>query len=562
MTQTVRVKISGSDAPVGEALVEWFQSEFNIVTTQFQRFRDEHEVELADADHDACRIVEAAESGVVDDALHEFGEAWVQNITQGPKDEFYWNRLRLYEHVPIVKFNPVRIDSVSTADLCALTATIDLLIVTTTPIEREALYDVMLPLPGHTALVEGALNHSTYRLGRFGRYCAAHVECTMSGEGRDGSPLTILDSIKELSPKAIVILGIAFGVNRVKQSLGDVIVAETVVPYELARHGTSIVPRGQPLPCGTTLSERFRTRRHDWHLLRGSEEVKVHQGLLLSGAKLIDNIAFRDSLISLFPGSIGGEMEGAGAYAAAARTSVESILIKGICDWADGHKNDKAQPFAAHSAVSLALHVLSKEDVLKATGARDIAPTKVIQSSAPESRFVGRCDELSYLEQMANRQRAILIHGLHGIGKTSLIYQFTKHIAQPGNTIHYVNFQHTSKGDGSLRDGFLPVKPSDSDLSSRIWQQLGNLEDLTSQDIVVFDEIESLLYHMGELDVIHFLRRLARLNEQRYYWGSEDQGLPLIIIIARRDWGALEWEIVKDSPALTVSKYLDKYAQI
>lgn len=325
MTQTVRVKLSGSDAPIDQELVEWFQSEFNVAATQFKRFGERHEVEIAE--NDVRRIVDAAESGIIDDALRGFGEARVQNITQGPKDEFSWKRVRLYEHVPTVTFNPIAIDSVPTADLRALAATIDILVVTTTPIERAALYDRMLPLPGQTVLLEGALDHSTYRLGRFGRYRAAHVECTMSGEGRDGSPLTILDSIQELSPRAIFILGIAFGVDRVKQSLGDVIVAETVVPYELARQGSSIVPRGQPLPCGATLSERFRTRRHDWHLLRGSEQVQVHQGLLLSGAKLIDNIPFRDSLVELFPGAIGGEMEGAGAYAAAARTSIEIILV-------------------------------------------------------------------------------------------------------------------------------------------------------------------------------------------------------------------------------------------
>ncbi|MFY9224126.1 MAG: tetratricopeptide repeat protein, partial [Blastocatellia bacterium] len=39
-------------------------------------------------------------------------------------------------------------------------------------------------------------------------------------------------------------------------------------------------------------------------------------------------------------------------------------LIKSICDWADGEKNDKAQPFASFTATSLAKYVLSKLDVL------------------------------------------------------------------------------------------------------------------------------------------------------------------------------------------------------
>ncbi len=100
----------------------------------------------------------------------------------------------------------------------------------------------------------------------------------------------------------------------------------------------------------------------------------MHQGLLLSGPKLIDNKEFRDWLVREFANRepLGGEMEGAGAYEAAARDKVEVILIKGICDWADGHKNDRAQPFAASSAVSLAKHVLIKPHVLAELRAKDV----------------------------------------------------------------------------------------------------------------------------------------------------------------------------------------------
>lgn len=90
----------------------------------------------------------------------------------------------------------------------------------------------------------------------------------------------------------------------------------------------------------------------------------------LSDTPLVDNKEFRDQLLAEFPDALGGEMEGAGVYASATRRKVEVILVKAICDWADGHKNDRAQPFAAKAAVSLAHHVLSKPDVLKELGAR------------------------------------------------------------------------------------------------------------------------------------------------------------------------------------------------
>jgi nucleoside phosphorylase len=89
---------------------------------------------------------------------------------------------------------------------------------------------------------------------------------------------------------------------------------------------------------------------------------------VLSGAKLINRREFRDGLVRRFPSAIGGEMEGVGAYAAAFRHRVPVLLVKAICDWADGTKEDRAQPFAAFTAVDLVRHVLTKPDALAALG--------------------------------------------------------------------------------------------------------------------------------------------------------------------------------------------------
>jgi nucleoside phosphorylase len=66
----------------------------------------------------------------------------------------------------------------------------------------------------------------------------------------------------------------------------------------------------------------------------------------------------RDWLLKIEPEAIGGEMEGAGLYAAARDAKVDWILVKAICDWADGTKNNDAQPQAARNAAQFVLHVL------------------------------------------------------------------------------------------------------------------------------------------------------------------------------------------------------------
>lgn len=81
----------------------------------------------------------------------------------------------------------------------------------------------------------------------------------------------------------------------------------------------------------------------------------MHFGLVLSGEKLIDSLAYKKRLLALEPEAVGGEMEGAGLYAAANDAGVDWILVKAICDWADGTKNSAAQPQAARNAAELVL---------------------------------------------------------------------------------------------------------------------------------------------------------------------------------------------------------------
>jgi hypothetical protein len=83
--------------------------------------------------------------------------------------------------------------------------------------------------------------------------------------------------------------------------------------------------------------------------------------VVLTGEKLVDNIDFRDQLRSFEPEAIGGEMEGAGLYVACQDKKVDWILVKAICDWADGNKaqdKDVRQQTAAQNAAAFVLEAL------------------------------------------------------------------------------------------------------------------------------------------------------------------------------------------------------------
>ncbi|KAF3932754.1 Ankyrin-1 [Dactylella cylindrospora] len=79
-----------------------------------------------------------------------------------------------------------------------------------------------------------------------------------------------------------------------------------------------------------------------------SRETMVHFGLVASGNSVIKNAAFRDKLNRTLGGQVLCiEMEAAGLM-----NNLPCIVIRGICDYADSHKNERWQKYAAAVAAA------------------------------------------------------------------------------------------------------------------------------------------------------------------------------------------------------------------
>lgn len=171
--------------------------------------------------------------------------------------------------------------------------------------------------------------------------------------------------ITRCQPDYVILAGICFGLWE-EENLGDVVVStqlrnlnwkkvvETVpgMPDEFIRSD-----RVQP----GVLLDRCRAAEMDW------TEPKVHFGVILSENVLVDSAGYRRYLKEIEPDAAGGEMEGAGVYAAAAKNRVEWIIIKGISDWGQ-NKTSEFRAMAAESAAEFVAHVIK-------TGALDLVPT-------------------------------------------------------------------------------------------------------------------------------------------------------------------------------------------
>ena len=101
--------------------------------------------------------------------------------------------------------------------------------------------------------------------------------------------------------------------------------------------------------CGSCSKDMVVNRQ-----LRGNQEVVVHYGTVASGNQVMKDAATRDIVSSEFGGVLCFEMEAAGLM-----NNFPCLIIRGICDYADSHKNEKWQAYAAGTAAAYAKEVLS-----------------------------------------------------------------------------------------------------------------------------------------------------------------------------------------------------------
>jgi nucleoside phosphorylase len=87
---------------------------------------------------------------------------------------------------------------------------------------------------------------------------------------------------------------------------------------------------------------------------RENVDVLLHFGTIASGNQVMKHGVTRDRLSAELGGILCFEMEAAGLM-----NNFPCLVIRGICDYADSHKNKRWQPYAAATAAACAKELLS-----------------------------------------------------------------------------------------------------------------------------------------------------------------------------------------------------------
>ncbi len=253
----------------------------------------------------------------------------------------------------------------------------DVLIVTVTDVEKDAVLNAFYKATNTLPQAVNIGDRTYQNLGIINGSTVYMASSKMGAIGLGAAQQTVEKGIKALNPHAVIMVGIAFGVDDEKQAIGDILVSRQLMLYDPQRVGKGeIVPRGDKVSCTPRLDSYLDSAKLHWKLKGNSTEIRF--GLVLTGEKLIDKLSYRKSLKKLEPEFIGGEMEGAGLYVSSQDAKVDWILVKAICDWADGNKEqdrDQRQQLAANNAASFVLFALQHEQLLRLTATLETVPS-------------------------------------------------------------------------------------------------------------------------------------------------------------------------------------------
>jgi nucleoside phosphorylase len=146
---------------------------------------------------------------------------------------------------------------------------------------------------------------------------------------------------------------------------------------------------------------------------RDSNIPQVHYGLIASGNQAMEDGQTRDRLANEH-GVICFEREAAGLM-----NQLPCLVIRGICDYSDSHKNKQWQGYSALTAAAYAKALLSVVPLRK----QRTQKAYWIVPFDRNPRFLGRDTELQGLEKVIfseGKSKKAAITGLGGVGKTQV----------------------------------------------------------------------------------------------------------------------------------------------
>ncbi len=260
---------------------------------------------------------------------------------------------------------------------------LDLILVTARPQERDAL---LRRLPGYRKVLPRQDDVHVYFQAELpvhdGQASYKVAVLPLLGMGRVNAATATGYAIKRWRPRHVVLVGIAGGVAERSVALGDLLISEQVVDYELQK----ITEQGVQVRWSVHKASR-RLYAASLNMIGdawlsaieegrpGPGKPHIHLGPIASGDKVVAVNSVLAEYRNVWPTLIGVEMEAAGVASAcfAAARQPEFFMIRGVSDLADGEKGTAAveawRSYACNVAAAYAVELLRNRPIPIASAA-------------------------------------------------------------------------------------------------------------------------------------------------------------------------------------------------
>jgi nucleoside phosphorylase/tetratricopeptide (TPR) repeat protein len=320
-------------------------------------------------------------------------------------------------------------------------APIDFVIVTALEEERDA---VLQRLPGSLRLPPSRADIRVYFAGELPATFPDGSTCTYSvvvmpllSMGQTDAATATSDAIRRWRPRYVLLVGIVGGISERGVRLGDVLVSDQIVDYELQK----LTPEGPEV--------RYRVHQADARLLGAARNYRSNRWLKLVNAKrprkgspqrLIGPIATGNKVVAVkdvlrkyadeWPKLIGVEMEAGGVASACFQAEERPgfFMVRAVSDLADEQKDSAAvqewRQYACEIAASYAISLIKNGPV---PASRSHTAVFAPNMAPPDLQYyTGRIRELQELEEklLSLRRSPIIICGVGGVGKSALVKHF------------------------------------------------------------------------------------------------------------------------------------------
>ena len=248
----------------------------------------------------------------------------------------------------------------------------DFLFVTALPEERDAL---LRKLPAYEKVAARKDDVHVYFRADFpleGGEAYRLAVLPLLGMGRVNAATATVDALKRWRPRHVVLVGIAGGLAERGVKVGDLLVSEQVVDYELQK----LTDKGVQVRWSVHKASRRLyaaalnmigdawTRQVEVSHPSVDHQPRLHFGPIASGDKVIASSSVLAEYRNVWPALIGVEMEAAGVASAcfSAARQPEFFMVRGVSDLANPHKDSaeiaQARPYACDVAATYVVELL------------------------------------------------------------------------------------------------------------------------------------------------------------------------------------------------------------